>query len=65
MELFCIFLSVFSVGYQWPLHNVKLDYTGQFTGPMSSTYDENFARSETSPWYAVQHIKLEKLTALN
>ncbi len=62
MELFVpSFSGVFSVGYEWPLHNVKLDYTGQFTGPMYlPTYDENFARSETSPWYTVQHIKLEK-----
>lgn len=62
MELFVPFFSgVFSIGCEWPLNNVKLDYTGQITGPMNlPTYDESFSRPETSPWYTVQHIKLEK-----
>lgn len=62
IELFApSFSGVFSIGYKWPLNNVKLDYTGQITGPMNlPTYDKSFSRAETSPWYTVQHIKLEK-----
>lgn len=55
------FSGVFSVGYEWPLQRIKLDYTGRVVGPMDlPTYEGEFARAEESPWYTVQHLKVEK-----
>ena len=48
--LYAILLGVFSIGYEWPLNKIKLDYTGRIMGPMQlPTYEEEFARDETSP----------------
>jgi len=55
------FSGVFSVGYEWPMQRIKLDYTGRLTGPMYlPTYAEEFSKAEISPWYTVQHVKVEK-----
>lgn len=55
------FSGVFSVGYQWPMKKIKIDYTGKIVGPMAlPSYEGEFARAEISPWYSVQHLKIEK-----
>jgi outer membrane receptor for ferrienterochelin and colicins len=63
MELFApSFSGVFSVGYEWPLKRIKVDYTGQVVGPMHlPTYAEEWVKEEISPWYTVQHLKVEKI----
>jgi outer membrane receptor for ferrienterochelin and colicins len=63
MELFApSFSGVFSVGYEWPLKRIKVDYTGQVVGPMHlPTYAEEWGKEEISPWYTVQHLKVEKI----
>ena len=63
IELFTpSFSGVFSIGYEWPLNKIKLDYTGRIMGPMQlPTYEEEFARDEISPWYTLQHLKVEKI----
>ena len=42
IELFTpSFSGVFSIGYEWPLNKIKLDYTGRIMGPMQlPTYEE-------------------------
>lgn len=62
IELFTpSFSGVFSIGYEWPLNKIKLDYTGRIMGPMYlPTYEEELARDEISPWYTLQHLKVEK-----
>lgn len=55
------FSGVFSLGYQWPVQRLKIDYTGRITGPMYlPTYPEEFSRADSSPWYTLQHLKIEK-----
>lgn len=55
------FSGVFSLGYEWPVRRLKLDYTGKIVGPMNlPTYEGELARKEISPWYTIQHLKLEK-----
>lgn len=63
MELFApIFSGVFSVGYELPLKRIRFDYTGRIMGPMHlPTFDEEWAREEISPWYTIQHFKIEKI----
>ena len=42
---YAIFSGVFSIGYEWPLNKIKLDYTGRIMGPMQlPTHEEEFAR---------------------
>ena len=62
IELFApSFSGVFSIGYEWPLKRIKIDYTGQVVGPMHlPTFGEEWAREKISPWYSVQHLKAEK-----
>ena len=55
------FSGVFSLGYEWPIQRIKIDYTGRITGPMHlPSYAEEFSKAETSPWYTLQHLKIEK-----
>lgn len=55
------FSGVFSLGYEWPTRRIKIDYTGRITGPMHlPTYADEFSRAKTSPWYTLQHLKIEK-----
>ena len=55
------FSGVFSLGYEWPLRQIKIDYTGKIMGPMHlPSYSEEFSRPDESPWYSLQHLKIEK-----
>tara|TARA_Y100000385_G_scaffold291741_1_gene371888 strand:- start:6710 stop:8926 length:2217 start_codon:yes stop_codon:yes gene_type:complete len=63
IELFApSFSGVFSIAYEWPLKRIKVDYTGQVIGPMHlPKYAEEWSKEEISPWYTVQHLKVEKI----
>lgn len=55
------FSGVFSLGYQWPNYGLKIDYTGRIIGSMKlPSYEEKFNRAETSPWYTIQDVKIQK-----
>ena len=62
-ELFApSFSGVFSMSYQLEKHNVSIDWTGKVYGPMNlPSYDEPFNRAETSPWFTLQHLQLNKM----
>lgn len=55
------FSGVFSVSYALDKHDATIDWTGKITGPMNlPTYPEPFSRAEISPWFALQHVQLNK-----
>lgn len=55
------FSGTWSVSYQIPSSNIKLDYTGNVYAPMDLPLvgDED-PRSPTSPWYSIQNIQMTK-----
>ena len=61
-ELFApSFSGVFSVSYQLEKQDASIDWTRKVYGPMNlPTYDEPFNRAETSPWFTLQHLQLNK-----
>lgn len=55
------FSGVFSLTYSLDKQAITIDWIGKVTGPMNlPTYPEPFSRDEVSPWFALQHIQLNK-----
>ncbi len=59
-----VFSGVFNAAYTVPGIGVKLDYTGNVTGPQAlPEYPEPFARPTESPWYSLHNLKLSRTVA--
>ena len=55
------FSGVFSMSYELAKYNASINLTGKVYGPMNlPTYDKPFNRAETSPWFTLQHLQLNK-----
>lgn len=52
--------GTFSVSYTFYKPNIKIDYSGNFYGPMKLPLIENDPRPEYSDWYSIQNIQLTK-----
>ena len=61
-ELFApSFSGIFSISCQFEKYDTSIDWTGKVYGPMNlPTYEEPFKREETSPWFTLQHLQLNK-----
>lgn len=53
------FSSVWSIGYEFPISGLKVDYTGNVYGPMRLPVLGNLdPRASESPWWSLQNIQI-------
>ena len=52
--------GTYSATYKFNKSNIKIDYSGNFYGPMKLPLVENDTRPEYSDWYSIQNIQITK-----